>query len=367
MEHAATYRSIGFVLFVIVFLGGCPNAVEDASDAPTAPERFATSLAGTWIDLDCWLDGNTQIFHRGREKVFTEGKTFKVVRSMYGSSSCNTDPVARVTYFGTFIVGKEVVVPFLENPGKKVAAREIDYRFERFEVEGHRVAAQTMLGLAAPNTYYDINYVEGDFLYDGNNGFSESVAARSTQLDNDYKRASGLMGKTAIPSPNLDTALVAGSLAGTWDDGCFKDSQSAGFYQDYRFTFAVPNTVTVKSSLWSTSDCTGNETASITFSGTFTLVDNVVTAVSRANAARVKFMLGAGVVAGNAALAAASLPSTELVGEKYLLIFYDATYDLFFYGGWFEDSLAALPADIEYGIAKLGRAPLSRTARAGRK
>ncbi len=366
MEHAATYRLIGFVLFVVVFLGGCPNAVEDASDTPTAPERFATSLAGTWADLDCWLDGNTQIFHRGREDVFTEDRTFKVVRSMYSGPSCNTNPVARITYFGTFIIGKEVVVPFLQNPGKKVAAREIDYRFERFEIEGHRVAAQTMLGLVTPNTYYDINYVEGDFRYEGNNGFGESVAVRSTQLDDDYKRTSGLMGKTAIPSPNLDTALVVGSLAGTWDDGCFKDSDLANSYQNYHFTFAVPSTVTVKSALWSTADCTGTEKASVTFNGTFTLVDNVVTAVSKANAARVKFTLGAGAVTGADPAAVARLP-TGLAGDTYFLVFYDATYDLFFYGGWFEDSLAVLPADIQYGIAKLGRAPLSRTVRAGRR
>lgn len=367
MESKDRYQSINFILFVVVFLSGCPNAVENASDTPTAQQRFAKSLVGSWSNKNCVLDSNTQIFHRSLEDSFADDGTFKIVRSMFAEPACNTDPVARVTYFGNFTIGKEVTAPFPAVVGKKVPAREIDYRIARSESEGHRLVAQAALDATAPFTYYDITYVEGGFRYNGSDGRVKSVAERSAQVSIEQTLVPGMKGRTAIPSPNFDAALTAANLAGTWDDGCLEDGGSADSYQNYLFTFAVPNTITVKSALWSTDDCTGTEKASVTFNGTFTVDDQVVTAVSKANAARMEMTLGAPTVAGDAVLAAASLPSNGLVGKSYFLVVHDATYDLFFYGGWFEDSLTALPTDVEYGIAKLGRTPLPRTVRTGRK
>ncbi len=371
MGHVAFFKSIGLSLVAAIFLNGCPGAAKDASDTVTPQQQFARSMVGTWSYPECWIESTTNVFHRSWEDSFADDGTFKIVWSLFADSSCVTDPVARVTYFGKFTIGNEVEAPFQQNPGKKVLAREIDYRFDRFEAEGHRLLAQAVLSTTTPANFYDITFVDTNSRFDGYNGLVGSEAERSTQLFFEFKRTPGLSGRTAVPSPSLDTAPTVANLAGTWDDDCYEDGQSPGYFQSFRFTFAAPNTISVKSALWSTSDCTGTEKASVTFNGTFKLVDNVVTAVSQATAARMEFVLGAAVVAGDATLAAASLPGRDWENATYYhLVAYDATYDLILYGGWFESSLAALPTDVDSGMAKLGRKPLKvrlpRAARAGR-
>lgn len=371
MECVAACKSKGLVLFAVAFLYGCPNAVEEASNSVTAQQEFTGRLAGSW-SVGCWLDSDAQILHLGWEDEFSKDGTFKIVWSLFGDSRCDTDPVARVTYSGTFAIGKEVVAAFEQNPDKKVPAREIDYHIDRAMVEGHLVLAQTALRVSMPISYYDITYVENNSRYDGNDGLVTSLAERSTQLYSEAQRTSALSARLTATPPNFDVAPTAGKFEGRWDDGCVEDGQSPGYYQNYEFTFALPNTMTYKSALWKTSNCTTGEIASVTFFGTFTLVDTVTTASSKAKAARMEFKLApAAEVTGDADLAAASLPSTTLAGGTYYhLVVHDADYDLFFYGGWFEDSLDALPADVDSIMAKFGRAPLKprlpRAARAGR-
>lgn len=356
IEHGVIFvklfNTIIFLSGLLLFAVGC----SDEADKPvTQLEKTQQTLAGTWF-FDCWLDGDTDRFYESWEDRYLGQSNFEFVLTLYDNDDCSSNAVARVVFSGTYTLSGPIQASTDSNPTKMVSAWKINYDVENADIQGNKLIANAGINIHRFGLYYDLIHVDGNIKYDGKMDSLE--VNRPTELIYTSDRVEKLLNIDLQPSPAYDTVNLASEFVGEWDDGCYNDGQSDGAEEYTELSllrFPTQDTIEFEGSLWTDSGCKGSFVASLILTGTFSIYDTLQTANTDVTAAIIEISLAADTIYSGDPAAAGSLPYTSAAGKtSYMLVFYDANYDMLFYGGWREHALEELPDDFEWSLNRYG-------------